>query len=122
MTQVNTSSPIAHSPVLFKRGSKGSNAPELRRPVGPTNEEAQSISDTGVHRSSSVNGECSFISTDSQVTGDVFTWQHLQYDIPVGKGRTRRLLDDVSGYVESSKLTALMGSSGAGKVNTILSQ
>lgn len=48
---------------------------------------------------------------------DNFTWQNLRYIVPVGKGQTRQLLDDVSGYVVPGKLTALMGESGAGKVS-----
>jgi len=47
---------------------------------------------------------------------DVFTWRHLQYDVTLKKGETRRLLEDVSGFVAPGKLTALMGESGAGKV------
>lgn len=50
---------------------------------------------------------------------DLFSWQHLRYDVPIGGGKTRRLLDDVSGYVAPGKLTALMGESGAGKVRLI---
>jgi len=47
---------------------------------------------------------------------DVFTWRHLKYDVTLKKGETRRLLDDISGFVAPGKLTALMGESGAGKV------
>jgi ATP-binding cassette subfamily G (WHITE) protein 2 (SNQ2) len=47
---------------------------------------------------------------------DVFTWRHVQYDVSLKKGETRRLLDDISGFVAPGKLTALMGESGAGKV------
>jgi ATP-binding cassette, subfamily G (WHITE), member 2, SNQ2 len=47
---------------------------------------------------------------------DVFTWRNVQYDVTIKKGETRRLLDDVSGFVAPGKLTALMGESGAGKV------
>lgn len=43
---------------------------------------------------------------------DVFSWQHVQYVVPVGGGQHKRLLDDVSGYVAPGKLTALMGESG----------
>lgn len=46
---------------------------------------------------------------------DLFTWQHLQYDVPI-EGGMKRLLDDVTGFVVPGKLTALMGESGAGKV------
>ena len=49
------------------------------------------------------------------VMADVFSWQHLNYTVPVAGG-TRQLLNDVSGYVAPGKLTALVGSSGAGKV------
>ena len=44
----------------------------------------------------------------------VLTWEDLTYDVPVGSG-TRRLLNDVFGYVKPGTLTALMGASGAGK-------
>jgi ATP-binding cassette subfamily G (WHITE) protein 2 (SNQ2) len=47
---------------------------------------------------------------------DVFTWRNLKYDVSLKKGETRRLLDDISGFVAPGKLTALMGESGAGKV------
>lgn len=56
------------------------------------------------------------IPLDTPAMKDVFTWQHLDYTVPVGGGQMRRLLDDVSGYVAPGKLTALMGESGAGKV------
>ena len=47
---------------------------------------------------------------------DVFTWKDVQYDVTIKKGETRRLLDNISGFVAPGKLTALMGESGAGKV------
>jgi ATP-binding cassette subfamily G (WHITE) protein 2 (SNQ2) len=49
---------------------------------------------------------------------DIFSWQHLSYTVHVSDG-PRVLLDDVSGYVAPGKLTALMGESGAGKVNCV---
>jgi hypothetical protein len=46
---------------------------------------------------------------------DVFTWQHLQCEVPI-EGGMKHLLDDVTGFVVPGKLTASMGKSGAGKV------
>ncbi|KAI5285157.1 hypothetical protein KEM54_000777, partial [Ascosphaera aggregata] len=48
----------------------------------------------------------------------VLTWENLNYDVPVSGG-TRRLLNDIFGYVEPGKLTALMGASGAGKTTLL---
>jgi ATP-binding cassette subfamily G (WHITE) protein 2 (SNQ2) len=43
----------------------------------------------------------------------IFTWQNVNYTIPV-KGGQKSLLQDVHGYVKPGRLTALMGASGAG--------
>ncbi|KAF4578418.1 hypothetical protein EYR36_000225 [Pleurotus pulmonarius] len=47
-----------------------------------------------------------------------FTWEQLNYTVPV-PGGTRRLLHDVFGYVKPGSLTALMGASGAGKTTCL---
>ncbi|KAL1762505.1 ABC-2 type transporter-domain-containing protein [Schizophyllum commune] len=47
-----------------------------------------------------------------------FTWERLNYTVPV-PGGTRRLLHDVYGYVKPGTLTALMGASGAGKTTCL---
>ncbi|TFY71815.1 hypothetical protein EVG20_g1190 [Dentipellis fragilis] len=47
-----------------------------------------------------------------------FTWEHLDYHVPV-PGGTRQLLTDVFGYVKPGTLTALMGASGAGKTTCL---
>ncbi|PSK42723.1 ABC transporter G family member 21 [Elsinoe australis] len=48
----------------------------------------------------------------------VLTWEKLCYDVPV-PGGTRRLLNEVYGYVKPGQLTALMGASGAGKTTLL---
>lgn len=48
----------------------------------------------------------------------IFTWQNVNYTIPIGKGE-KQLLRDVQGYVRPGKLTALMGASGAGKTTLL---
>lgn len=48
----------------------------------------------------------------------VFTWENLNYTVPV-PGGTRRLLHDICGYVKPGTLTALMGASGAGKTTCL---
>lgn len=44
----------------------------------------------------------------------MFTWKDLTYTVQAG-GQPKVLLDKVSGYCKAGTLTALMGSSGAGK-------
>ncbi|GME95946.1 unnamed protein product [[Candida] boidinii] len=51
-------------------------------------------------------------------SGDIFTWQNLDYVIQYD-GSDRKLLDNVQGYVKPGTLTALMGESGAGKTTLL---
>lgn len=54
---------------------------------------------------------------------EIFSWQHVDYTIPLGGGH-RQLLNDIQGYVKPGTMTALMGESGAGKTTllNVLSQ
>ncbi|WFD27171.1 hypothetical protein MNAN1_002167 [Malassezia nana] len=53
-----------------------------------------------------------------KVSESVFSWNNITYDVLI-KGKTRRLLNYVSGYVAPGKMTALMGESGAGKTTLL---
>ncbi|KAI0660568.1 ABC-2 type transporter-domain-containing protein [Cubamyces menziesii] len=50
--------------------------------------------------------------------GKPFTWEKVNYHVPV-TGGVRRLLHDVYGYVKPGTMTALMGASGAGKTTCL---
>ncbi|TLS23979.1 hypothetical protein PpBr36_08722 [Pyricularia pennisetigena] len=66
-------------------------------------------------RSSKTEAEGSQLKIESK---RVLTWENLTYDVPV-PGGTRRLLNNVYGYVKPGQLTALMGASGAGKTTLL---
>jgi ABC-type multidrug transport system fused ATPase/permease subunit len=52
--------------------------------------------------------------TAIKATTSVFTWTNLSYDVNVS-GSEQRFLHEVSGYCKPGEMTALIGSSGAGK-------
>ncbi|OZJ04704.1 hypothetical protein BZG36_02532 [Bifiguratus adelaidae] len=64
------------------------------------------------------NAEQANENVEAVADGTVFSWQHVNYEVPV-KGGQRQLLNDVSGIVKPGHLTALMGSSGAGKTTLL---
>ncbi|CAK7212950.1 Multidrug resistance protein [Sporothrix bragantina] len=56
---------------------------------------------------------------EKKVKKGIFHWRDVCYDIPVAGGKTRRLLDQVDGWVKPGTLTVLMGVSGAGKTTLL---
>ena len=48
----------------------------------------------------------------------VFTWENVEYEVPY-QGGTRKLLNNVNGYVKPGQLIALVGASGAGKTTLL---
>ncbi|KAH6838399.1 ABC-2 type transporter-domain-containing protein [Chaetomium sp. MPI-CAGE-AT-0009] len=51
--------------------------------------------------------------------GRTFSWRNVCLDVPLKGASTRRLLDNISGWVRPGTLTALMGVSGAGKTTLL---
>ena len=112
-TEYNTRVPGEKSITLFKRGPRTAGVVEAQEKAGATDEERGKVDARGAEEKLRAD---SGDSISVPMMTDVFTWRHVQYDVNIKKGETRRLLDDVSGFVAPGKLTALMGESGAGKV------
>lgn len=111
MTEKNVSYAISTSVTLFKQGTR------LLMPGGTDEEKSM--------RSSSSRLETPVLEAPNEKSGldvhahpDIFSWNHIEYVVPV-KGGEKKLLDDVSGYVAPGKLTALVGESGAGKTTLL---
>ncbi len=103
--------------MLFKRGSKS-------EVIKTAEKETASDEEKGSTRTDAVSSNVERIDAREMKEAtpevhDTFSFHHLNYVVPVGTGKTRQLLEDVSGYAPPGKLTALMGESGAGKTTLL---
>ncbi|TFY82670.1 hypothetical protein EWM64_g1346 [Hericium alpestre] len=71
-----------------------------------------------IEKAQAMEGTRSKRDPDAYPDRKTFTWEKLDYTVPV-PGGTRQLLNGVYGYVKPGTLTALMGASGAGKTTCL---
>ncbi|KAI9436702.1 ABC-2 type transporter-domain-containing protein [Lactarius indigo] len=115
-TEYNTRLSGETNVTLFKRGTKAPIVREAREKAGVADEEKGSPELRDVIEET--RGESGTDVVVPMMT-DVFAWCHLECDVHLGKGESRRLLEDISGYVAPGKLTALMGESGVGRTTLL---
>lgn len=106
-TERNVNSVSETSIMLFKQGSKTAILDDASG-AGNADEEKTSTGLSSARSGGPTSKEVENALAAAPEMTDIFSWQHLQYVVPIGGGKKKRLLDDVSGYVVPGKLTALM--------------
>lgn len=123
-TEFNTRGSRSNAAVQFRRGSKAAVIKEAAKAVG-SDEEKKAVSQEATITDENGGGgegqeKRKEVLREQPKMVNTFSWQHIDYVIPMSGGKKQKLLDDVSGFVSPGKLTALMGESGAGKVCVLL--
>jgi ABC-type multidrug transport system ATPase subunit len=97
----------------FVAGGKGGTLTRLYLPGKAPKPRTDEEEDARRQRQAQITENMNAIST-----GTTFSWQHVNYTVPI-KGGELQLLNDIGGIVKPGHLTALMGSSGAGKTTLL---
>ncbi|KAL6943216.1 ATP-binding cassette multidrug transporter pdr5 [Hanseniaspora osmophila] len=95
------------------KNSKGSSTMDLEN--GPSDNSSSEKGMLKEEQEEDVDSDNSMALKSADAT---LHWRDLCYDVPIKK-ETRRILNNVDGWVAKSSITALMGSSGAGKTTLL---
>lgn len=74
--------------------------------------------DTDSSQENDRNGGSNPSNSQDHTERPIFTWQNINYYVPV-KGGQKQLLKDAQGYVRPGRLTCMIGASGAGKTTLL---
>ncbi|WWD20474.1 hypothetical protein CI109_104950 [Kwoniella shandongensis] len=102
------------SVLLYKRGGGGRYLKQAKRDAGQPRDEEDGPNQTHLYEKHGHSSDGSVVEDRVHAAQTVLTWKNLTYTVNAN-GKPRQLLDNIFGYCKAGTLTALMGSSGAGK-------